>query len=85
MSMTVPWTAKIQALVILAAYFLYFFITLLFRPWRAILGTAMHLLVCLHNFVCTGFSQFTDDEGIFNLEGRHGSARYSCRSQPDLC
>ena len=64
----IPLSAKIQAVVIMAVYVMYFISVLFMRPFISNVSWIMHILMCVHNFVDTVFTQFTDDDGLFNTD-----------------
>ena len=68
MTQMIPVPAKIQAIVIMAFYFMYFITVLFMRPFISMGTWLIHLAVVFHNGVCTVFTQFTDEQGLFNME-----------------
>ena len=68
MTQLIPVPAKIQAIVIMALYFMYFVTVLFMRPFISMGSWFIHLAVVFHNGICTVFTQFTDDQGLFNME-----------------
>jgi hypothetical protein len=68
MTQMIPVPAKIQAIVIMALYFMYFIVVLFMRPFISMGTWFIHLAVVFHNGVCTVFTQFTDEQGLFNME-----------------
>jgi len=68
MSPLMPIPAKIQAVIIMAVYFMYFVTVGLMMPFRRMAKYFIHLLMCMHNGIATAFTQFTDPEGLFNMQ-----------------
>ena len=70
MSPLLPFPTKIQAVIIMAVYFMYFVTVGLMMPFRNMSKYFIHLAMCVHNGVATAFTQFTDPEGLFNTAVR---------------
>ena len=47
---------------------MYFVTVGLMMPFRRMAKYFIHLLMCMHNGVATAFTQFTDPEGLFNMQ-----------------
>jgi hypothetical protein len=62
----IPMPAKIQAITIMAVYFIYFVVTGLMMPFRSMSKYFIHLLMSVHNGVACVFTQFVDPEGLLN-------------------
>ena len=75
--------AKIQAVIIMAIYFMYFVTTALMMPFRQIPKYLMHLAMCAHNGGATVLTQFLDPEGLFGGGGEVGTASITGATDAD--